>query len=315
MKKFFLFGGRVSVKVINQLLNIVVTLLFFLMLFYGTYSIWDNQQTLSAAQAENFATYKPVKEDQISFSALQAKNSDVFGWLTVYGTKIDYPLVQGADNKRYLNTNAEGNYQMSGSLFLDYRNQKDFSDFNSLIFGHHMAESAMFGDLDKFNEEKFFNEHLYGNLYYNGTNHGIKFFAFINANAFDATLYQAALTNPSSQTAYLAHLKETAAFYRDLNVTNQDHLVLLSTCTADYTNGRHVLVGIVTQQEIAIPQALQKTQIRSNKKFLVQAVDWLGSTRYGQKTSYLLFILLFLLLFIWYSWLVVKRKQREGREL
>ncbi|MGX7306277.1 class B sortase [Enterococcus durans] len=44
---------------------------------------------------------------------------------------------------------------MSGSIFMDYRNKKDFSDFNSIIYGHHMAESAMFGDLDKFKDQKF----------------------------------------------------------------------------------------------------------------------------------------------------------------
>ncbi|MCG4817374.1 class B sortase, partial [Collinsella aerofaciens] len=77
-------------------------------------------------------------EGGLSFEQLKELNPEVFGWLTVYGTNIDYPVTQGKDNWKYVNTNALGEYSLSGAIFLDYTNRKDFQDFNSILYGHHM---------------------------------------------------------------------------------------------------------------------------------------------------------------------------------
>ncbi len=296
---------------INQLINLFVGLLFLLMIFYGSYSMWDNHQTLQVAQSSNYATYKPQKNDTLSFDELQEKNKDVFSWLTVYGTHIDYPVVQGKNNREYLNTDPTKKYQMSGSIFMDYRNQQDYSDFNSIVYGHHMAESGMFGDIDRFNDKKYFEDHQFGNLYFEGKNHGIVFFAFLNVDAFDWQIYQTPVTEQAAQDNYLQYLEQKAKHYRQMDVTRDDRLILLSTCTSNYTNGRHVLVGIITDEEIPMPQAFEKEIRRSNDNFVIRSASMLGNVKFFQEQRVTLLLLLFIILLFWYLWLVFKRKQQE----
>ena len=84
------------------------------------------------------------------FDELLAINPDTVAWITMDGTHIDHPVVQGKDNFEYLDKAFDGTFYAGGTLFLDYKNKKDFSDKYSIIHGHHMVGGAMFGDLDKF---------------------------------------------------------------------------------------------------------------------------------------------------------------------
>ena len=76
--------------------------------------------------------------------------------LALDGTKVDYPLLQSQDNVKYLDRNAFGDYTVSGSIFLDYRFNPNFTDFNTIIYGHSMASGAMFGEIQKFADQDFF---------------------------------------------------------------------------------------------------------------------------------------------------------------
>lgn len=159
---------RFLVKLASGIVNFAVLAACLLLFSYGCYAVWDSQQLTQAADAKQYEIYKPTDEDTRSFVELQAINPDVFGWLNVYGTNIDYPLLQGEDNSKYVNTNVDGEYSLIGALFLDYRNKPDFSDFNSIIYGHHMAEDKMFGDIADFADRGFFDSHRYGSLFYEG---------------------------------------------------------------------------------------------------------------------------------------------------
>ena len=81
------------------------------------------------------------------------------GWLTVDGTSIDYPVMQGGNNLTFLNRNPYGEFSLSGSIFLDSRNSPDFSDEYSIIYGHHMAYGKLFGALDAFLDETYTSSH------------------------------------------------------------------------------------------------------------------------------------------------------------
>lgn len=238
---------RFLVQMVSSIVNFTVLAACLLLLSYGCYAVWDSQQLTQAADAEQYEIYKPTDEDTRSFEELRAVNPDVFGWLNVYGTNIDYPLLQGEDNSKYVNTNVDGEYSLIGALFLDYRNKADFSDFNSIIYGHHMAEDKMFGDIADFADRDFFDSHRYGSLFYDGKTHGIEFFAFLEVDAYD-DVYSPAVEGMENQQAYLEQIVEQAVYTRDLQVEASDHLVLLSTCTSLLTNGRHILVGRITEE-------------------------------------------------------------------
>ena len=112
--------ARKMIKGANGVVDTIVLIIVILLVAFAGYALWDSNQIYQAADKSNYAIYKPTIEDEgKSFKELQAVNAEVFAWLTVYGTNIDYPVTQGTDNMKYVSTNAEGLYSLSGAIFLD----------------------------------------------------------------------------------------------------------------------------------------------------------------------------------------------------
>lgn len=243
--------GQLVVKGLDAVINVAVLILFLFFLLYGSFVLLQTGDVYHAASVEEYVMYKPLPEDDgEAFAALRELNGDVFAWLTVYGANIDYPLAHTDNNEMYVNTDIYGEYSISGSLFLDFRNAPDFSDFNSIIYGHHMDKNVMFGGLENFIDPVYLDEHKYGNLFYGGRDYGIEFFAFLEADAYDGTIYRVGVPQGQEED-YVRNLLEKSVHTRGIDVTQQDHIVLLSTCTSNSTNGRHILVGKVTDETFA----------------------------------------------------------------
>ena len=245
--------GKITVKATSSIVNNIILTAIVLLIAFAGYALWDSNQLHYSADKLHYAVYKPTAADEgKSFKELQAINEEVFAWLTVYGTNIDYPVTQGSDNMKYVNTNAEGNYSLSGAIFLDSGNSKDFSDFNSILYGHHMAKKVMFGEIGEFSDKDMFDSHRYGNLYYNDKNHGIEFFAFLHTDAYDSMIFRVS-TREDDHQAYLDDLLSKSIYIRDIGITIQDRIVLLSTCSSDSTNGRDILVGRISDNTFDDP--------------------------------------------------------------
>jgi sortase B len=224
-----------------------------LLLASGCYAIWDTAQVYSEADASQYEAYKPTEGDEgMSFAELVKLNPEVFAWLTVYGTHIDYPVAQGPNNTKYINTNAEGEYALSGAIFLDSGCSRDFSDFNNIIYGHHMEKEAMFGEIGSFSDAGFFEARRYGALYYGGGYHGIEFFAFLKTDGYDREVYRTGVKGIEEERAYVDMLLGKSIHVRDdVELTEDDRIVLLSTCSPVPTNGRDILVGRLTNEVYA----------------------------------------------------------------
>lgn len=105
----------------------MVLIIILLLIAVAVYDIWDSGQVYQAADAARYKIYKPSQhEGSVSFKELQDMNLEVIRWLDVYGKSIDYPITQGDDNKF-------GDYSLSGAIFLDYLNSKNFQDFNIIL--------------------------------------------------------------------------------------------------------------------------------------------------------------------------------------
>lgn len=220
-----------------------IFIFFFLVGLYGLYGLIDNQRIHAQASPQIYATYKPTQDHSMSFEKLQKKNPDVIAWLQIYGTGIDYPLVQGKDDEEYLNKAPDGSDCLSGSLFVHCANAPDFSDFNTIVYGHHMEDHKMFGDIDLFVQPKFFQAHRYGNLYYGGQNHGVEIIACLITDAYDSSIYRVVSDDADG---YMKRIKECAVCQRKIKST--DHLIVLSTCADGQTNQRRLLVARITDQ-------------------------------------------------------------------
>lgn len=262
---------RGLIKVLDNIIDIGVLSVLLLLLAYGIFVLVDTEDMYHAADRAEYSAYRPTQEDSASFEELRAINPEVFGWLTVYGTNIDYPLVQGEDNDKYIYTDARGNYAASGSIFLDHRNSRDFSDFNSIIYGHHMDKKVMFGEIADFGEESFFDSHRYGTIYCGDRTYGLDFFAFLEVDTSGA-IYKPGIKDPEKAEEWLDNLMQKALFVRYNDVGFNDRIVLLSTCTSDITNGRHILVGRLMQEVPENPFQSVEEEVQEEKTTLAEYI-------------------------------------------
>lgn len=236
------------IRGLDSTMNFMVLCILLILCAYASFILWDTNQLYRAADSSKYKTYKPIKNDTLSFVELKEINPEVAGWITVFGTKIDYPIVQGENNDKYVNTDAMGTYSLSGSIFMDYRNDRYFKDYNTIVYGHHMVKSAMFGDIEKFENLKFFNTHRYGRIFYNNEENGIEFFAYLECDAYDSNIYAPNITEIEKIKEYYNYIMKQALHKRDISVEPYEHIILLSTCASDITNGRQILVGKISNK-------------------------------------------------------------------
>lgn len=295
------------VRKVSDLIDRIAVIVLLLLCAYGIYGMWDTNQLLSNAQSTEVQQYKPETDDSLSFQELKKINDEVIAWVTVYGTKIDYPVTQADNDQKYVHTNVLGEYSLAGSLFLAKENAANFSDFNSIIYGHHMDKEAMFGGLDKFRGKTYFDQHQYGNLFYDGKDYGIEFFAFIQGDAYDWQLYNPGVQEMAARESYLSYVLEQANQTRLVEVSGEDRIVLLSTCASEPTNGRHILIGKLYAEPFNDPFYKETTDTpflgidpQSWWKRLQALPSWIGGLFSG------IWILLVVSLFL-------RRKQRKER--
>ena len=160
---------------------------------------------------------------------------------TLDGTRIDFPVVQGADNMVYVNTDVYGDFSLSGAIFLDSRCPADFTAPYSIVYGHHIEDGGMFGDIVQFTQSDYFAAHTTGALITDDTAYNITLFACARADAYDPVLYDPA----QSPDALLAYIKAHAVQYR---TPGSGPVVAFSTCTEAATNGRVLLFGQLLPQ-------------------------------------------------------------------
>ena len=335
---------------VNELFDYLFIILMLLLLLFAVYAKWDSQQMYTQADPVQYLQYKPSPPEMVPFEELQEINPEVIGWLTIYDTNIDYPLVQSKDEFKYLNHNAKGEPEGSGALFLDSESDPKFGDFNTLIYGHHMAHHEMFGDLDLFLDEDFWNKHEYGNLIFDGQNHGLQFIAMLQCHAYDFEIYHVAVNGEEARVRYINHIYETAKYVRGLDtealrsmqkeydarveeakkngssivevespfgatrtspVTPDDRLILMSTCSADITNGRFVLVAKILDHPVENPFP--------DEEHTVQGIDTTKITaRIGKWSVWtwiaVLILLIILVLILYYLSNHLHKRKLEGEK-
>lgn len=243
-------SARVA-KIGNCFLSMVAAILIISMLLYGGYSLWDTWRIYHNGLAdEKLLALKPAEnEDGLDFIELRKKIPNTCAWLTIDDTHIDYPVVQGKDDMEYINKNVYGDYSVSGAIFLSCLNRSDFSDRYHLIYGHNMKNGAMFGDVVKFTNQKYFKNHKTGTLYLPGETRKIKLFACIRVNASDAVIYDPESYAQGQIRPLLAYIRENAVQYRETEVAAEESLIALSTCAESETNGRVVLIGKLIKEK------------------------------------------------------------------
>jgi sortase B len=248
--------AAVAAQIADRILTGIMLLLVALAILCSGYAVWDSWMIYhNASVSSDLLKYKPDITDDAadnpSLADLQKINPDVCAWLTVDDTNIDYPVVQGVSNMEYINKDVYGEFSMSGSVFLDYRNARDFSDHYSLIYAHHMEGNVMFGELTEFEKESYFQSHTGGSLCTPDDTFIIEWFACLHTDAYDYKVF-----NPDSYDTeeenedLLSYIKTEAVQYRELDdLVADDQIIALSTCSDLTTNGRTLLFGRMVKVE------------------------------------------------------------------
>lgn len=188
------------------------------------------------------AQIKPPIE--VDFDKLKSVNEDVVGWIYVDALPdISYPIVKGKDNQTYLHQTYEKNYNFAGTIFVDYENSGDFSDCNTLVYGHNMKNGSMFGHLKKFREDdKLYKQDKYFWILTPERNYRYEIIAAYTTgvNSDTYTLFK----GPGEEfEKYLETIKGYSEIQTDdTDLTIKDRIVTLSTCTGNEST-RFVVQG------------------------------------------------------------------------
>lgn len=184
-----------------------------------------------------------ITEPEIDFDSLLAINEDIVGWLIVEAVDLSYPILQSSDNDYYLHRTTEGTYNFAGSIFLDYQNSPDFSDCNSIVYGHNMKDGSMFGKLKKFRNEEVYSESLYFWVCTPGENYLYQIFAAYET-AVDSTTYTLYSSGGETFREYLYYAASCSEIpTEDLAFDGTETIITLSTCTGNDST-RFVVQGV-----------------------------------------------------------------------
>ncbi len=194
--------------------------------------------------ASGTETVEPEQITQMDFAPLQVLNADVVGWLYGEGSPIDYPVVLGRDNEYYLTHLFDNQRNKLGSLFMDYRNCGDFSDKNTVIYGHNMKDGSMFASLTRYKEQAYFDSHSTMTLYTPAGDFVIVLFAGIVADG-DYEFIRFEFQNGEDFTDYINNVRRNSTFKSELVVDPDDRIVTLCTCSYDFNNARFALFGVL----------------------------------------------------------------------
>jgi len=227
---------RKSKKIFSRMITLVCLAVF----IYSSYELtsilleyYHNRKVLAEAQELFYhadSDERDEKQMRKAFYELQAINEDIIGWVTIEGTKIDYPVLQADDNKYYLNRNYKREHSRAGSIFMDYRNDYEMmQDKNIILYGHRMKDDTMFNQLKRYVDKEFFDSHpivLFDTLY----------------DRFDAEIFSVYRTTTDFDyiktdfesdeefQEFLDIIQEKSLHQSDVAVTKDDKILTLSTC-------------------------------------------------------------------------------------
>lgn len=257
--------GRRKKKKSSLLSNIILVIAVAVLLFsgYQLYTIFseysEGEEEYQKLQDKVVYVEQSTGEDEeideqdyrVDFDALRDINPDVVAWIRFdEPSEINYPVVQGKDNEKYLTKTFEANSNKLGTLFVDYRNEGDFSGQNTFIYGHNMKNGSMFAKLLKYKQKSYYDKHPYFYIY---TPDGkVSTYQIFSAGVVDASgdSYQMSYANEAAFQKYINHIMQESAYATGVEVTTDSKIISLSTCTNVSDDERFLVHAVKISEEM-----------------------------------------------------------------
>lgn len=197
------------------------------------------------------------EEDFVDFNELMQINPDIYAWIYIPNTNVDYPVAQsgeGMNDSFYLTHNVYKNYQFSGTIYTEKQNAKDFSDPVTVLYGHNMLNGSMFATLHKFNDKTFFDNNntmfvftkdkVYTYLIYSAYQYDDRH--ILNSfNMRDENSFREYLDSTLQQRPYYCNVRE------GIELSADDRILTLSTCMNGGGNVRYLVQGVLVDERNA----------------------------------------------------------------
>lgn len=197
----------------------------------------------------------PIPEKEIDIATLkESENEDIYGWIYIPDTKIDYPVLQHPeDDTYYLNRNIDGSKGYPGCIYSEGTyNNREFADANTVLYGHNMKNGSMFANLHKFEDEEFFTEHPYIYIYtdrkllvyeiFAAYAHGSEHLLY-NYDFSDSVIFRRYFDSVMGERAMNNNFRE------DVELSGEERILTLSTCIANKPDKRYLVQGVLLNED------------------------------------------------------------------
>lgn len=207
---------------------------------------YDEAKEGNVKEAEN------PYDSEIDFDGLKAINPDIYAWIKIPGTNIDYPILQSADepDDYYLNRTMEGEEGLPGSIYTEKYNSTGFGDPVTVVYGHTLHDGTMFSELKKYTDKEFFEENPYIYIHLPG---GRKVFQIFAAVAFDDRYLMGnyAFSIQEEFDTYISELKSSLEGNVDesVDVPFGKPVITLSTCIDEYPEKRWLVNAVLIEEQ------------------------------------------------------------------
>lgn len=248
--------------------NIIIIILIFILIILGSILLgkFIYDQTTANKDSEDLSQIVQTTQESISvnenvvnnpydFTSLKEKNEDIYAWITVPNTKVDYPIVQSKiDDNFYLKKSAlTKEYQASGAIYTQSMNRLDFSDTLTVVYGHNGYKDSMFTTLHKFEKKDFFDENEYFYIY---TENAKLTYQIVSAFKFDDRhlMYAYNMQDLNARKNFMDMIQNPESQNKNVrdigrSLTNDDKICVLSTCITNQKSNRYLVCGVLVNNE------------------------------------------------------------------
>lgn len=226
------------------------------------YEEMQEAKAVAVVETEEVTEYSTEEETKSSlvycdavydFEELQETNEEIYAWITVPGTQVDYPVLQTDTDNYYLDYNLDHTKGYPGCIYTNRCNTLDFSDQITVLYGHNMKNGSMFGSLHEFEDESFFEENQQIFVYTPDRRLTYEIYGAIKySNVYIPAYYD--VTTMEGKEQFLSDIdnyvgKDAVTHVReDMTMAEEDKLIVLSTCVNGDHDYRYVVVGRLAEE-------------------------------------------------------------------
>ena len=187
----------------------------------------------------------------VAFDELKKENGEIIGWLRFDDAddlKISYPVLYSGDDEKYLRSDLYGEEHIAGSIFLEGKNQPDFSDYYAVIYGHNMRDGSMFGDLDLYKETGFWEQHPYFTLYTEERAYRYEIFSSETASG-SSGVFRVGYIPGMEYENFIQEMVDHSLIQTGIHPKRDARILTLSTCTGNGYDSRMVVHAVCVDEQ------------------------------------------------------------------